>query len=136
MNKAEALLGWALLVGALLEGVTAVALLALPLVTVSLLLGEPALAGGPILPRVAGGALLGLAVSCWFARNTPQDRASLGVAGGFALYNLAATLILAHAGFSQEAESFLLWPAVILHGFLAVVLFTALIQISRGLAKP
>ncbi len=105
------------------------ALLALPLTTVSLLLGEPALAGGPILPRVGGGALLGLAVSCWFARNTPQDRASMGVAGGLAFYNLAATLIFAHAGLSLEVKSLLLWPAVALHGFLALALFTALIRI-------
>ena len=129
LKKGEALLRGLLLVGALLEGVTAVALLALPLTTVSLLLGEPALAGGPILPRVAGGALLGLAVSCWFARNTPQDRASMGVAGGLAFYNLAATLIFAQAGFSQQADSLLLWPVVVLHGLLAVALFTALIRI-------
>ena len=83
------------------------------------------------MPRVAGAALLALAVSCWFARNTPQSRASMGVAGGFALYNLATTLILAHAGLFQEADSLLLWPTVVLHGFLAVLLVTALIQVSR-----
>jgi hypothetical protein len=68
--------------------------------------------------RLAGIALIGLGVACWPA--TPLL--------GMVTYSVAAALYLAYVGFAGGTSGMMLWPAVVVHVVLAVLL-------SRGLSR-
>src|SRR3972149_4758958 len=94
-----------LIMTALLETVTGVALLTSPSVPASLLLGASLdSTPGLTVARVAGAALLSLGLACWLARDDGQGQAGRG--GGPASLGLSVT-------------GALLWPAVGLHTALA-----------------
>lgn len=116
-----------LIVTAAGETATGVALLGLPSLVVSLLLGgsldTPA---ALIVARVAGAALLALGVACWLARNDEQTRAARGLIAALLLYNIAAVAVLVYAGIGLSLSGIGLWPAVILHVALAIWCFTCL----------
>jgi hypothetical protein len=106
----------ALMLAAVGEAGTGLALLIAPSLVGRLLLGED-LAGVAIpLARVAGIALIALAVACW--PGTPR--------AGMAIYSAGVALYLAYLGFAGGASGPLLWPAVVLH----VVLTALLIRTS------
>jgi hypothetical protein len=65
--------------------------------------------------RVAGTALLALAVACWFARQDEKGHAATGVVAGMLTYNAAVVAILAYAGTISGLLGVALWPAVVLH---------------------
>ena len=93
------------------EAATGLALLIVPSLVGQLLLGE-ALAGMAIpVARVAGIALIALAVACWGAPLL-----------GMLAYSAAVTLYLAYIGFAGGSTGILLWPAVILHVILTALL--------------
>jgi hypothetical protein len=93
------------------EAATGLALLIVPSLAGQLLLGE-ALAGMAIpVARVAGIALIALAVACWGA---PLF--------GMLIYSAAVALYLAYLGFAGGATGMLLWPAVGLHVILTALL--------------
>jgi hypothetical protein len=94
------------------ELATGLALLAAPSVVSELLLGK--VLTGTALPvaRVAGIALTGLALTCW--PGPPWL--------GMLIYSVTIALYLAFLGFTGGASGALLWPAVILHLVLAVLL--------------
>jgi hypothetical protein len=105
---------------AVIEVVTGLALVALPSLLVTLLLGSSldtpaALTVG----RVAGAALLAIGVACWFARRDAQSRAAIGLVAAMLLYNIAAVAILTSAGIGSGLIGVGLWPAVVLHAGLA-----------------
>ena len=103
---------WALVVAAVGEAVTGVALLAFPSLVGQLLLGEE-LAGVAVpVARVAGIALIGLAVACWPG---PPLLGMLAYSAGVMLY-------LAYVGLAGGVAGVLLWPAVVLHAILAALL--------------
>ena len=129
--KAEVLLQRLLLAGALLEGATAMALLIYPSAAVGMLLGQPLDTAGLVISRVAAGALLAVATACWFARFSPRNPTSIGVARGLLVYNLVAALVLAHAGLLLGAQAPLLWPVVVLHMILTAALLVGLSRLSR-----
>lgn len=105
-----------LIVSALLEGATGLALLVLPHVAVSLLLGVPLdTPAGLVAGRIAGAALIALAIACWQARNGERGSPVLGVVKAMLFYNFAAALVLVYAGIRLELSSALLWPAIVLH---------------------
>ena len=110
-----------LIVTAVIEVATGLALLLTPSLPVSLLFGSSldtstALTVG----RVAGAALLALGVACWLARHDGQSRAATGLVAAMVLYNIAAVAILASAGVGSGLVGVGLWPAVVLHAALAV----------------
>jgi hypothetical protein len=75
------------------------------------------------LGRVAGFALLGLGLAWWpdlesFGVNTPALRALL-------TYNLLATFYLAYLGIGGRLVGTLLWPAVVIHAVLTLLLARA-----------
>jgi hypothetical protein len=94
------------------EAMTGLALALVPsLVGRSLLGGE---LSGIAVPaaRVAGIALIGLAIACW--TGSPQV--------GMLTYSAAVTLYLAYFGIRTDWVGPLLWPAVALHAVLTLLL--------------
>jgi hypothetical protein len=95
----------ALTICAILEALTGLVLLVAPSLAGTALLGEP-LSGAAIpLARVAGIALLGLAVAC---RPGPPHL-------GMLVYSTLVMLYLAFLGLTGGATGWFLWPAVLLH---------------------
>jgi len=108
-----------LIVTAVIEAATGVALLVRPSVPVAILLGSSLDAPAALtVARVAGAALLTLGVACWFARD--DGRAATGLVAAMLVYNIAAVAILTFAGISSGTAGVGLWPAVVLHAGLAV----------------
>ena len=98
---------------------TGLALLVYPPIVVRLLLGA-AIAGlddpaavGIVIGRVTGIALIAFGVSCW-----PGDTALAGML----TYSSLVTLYLAYLGLGGVWVGVLLWPAVVFHAVLSVLL--------------
>jgi hypothetical protein len=97
------------------EASTGLALLIVPGLVGRLLLGEELTGIAIPVARVAGIALISLAVACW--PGTPLV--------GMLAYSAAVTLYLAYLGFAGGSVGPLLWPAVVLHLILTVLLARA-----------
>jgi len=105
---------------AAVEGATGVALMVYPPIVTLMLLGEGVSGPGMVLGRVAGLALLSLAIACWPVRDPaggtfPGHRAML-------TYNLLVALYLLGLGIGGDSVGRLLWPAIILHALLTFFL--------------
>ena len=111
-----------LLIGtAAVETATGLALLGLPVLVVSLLLGRSLnMTEALVTARVAGEGLLALGVACWLARNDAQSRAARGLVAAMLLYNVATVVVLVYAGMGLGLIGIGLWPAVLLHAALAM----------------
>jgi hypothetical protein len=125
-----------LFVAALVEAVTGIALLILPRVAISLLLGvsldTPA---GWVAARIAGAALVALAIACWQVRNSEPGSAATGGVEAMLFYNFAAAVVLVYAGIRLELRSTLLWPAIVVHLGLDVFCLLILWMTRRQLVK-
>jgi hypothetical protein len=100
------------------EAATGVALLIVPSLVGQLLFGEELTGISIPVARVAGIALIALGVACWPA--PPRV--------GILTYSAAVTLYLAYLGFAGGLTGILLWPAVVLHVILTVLLTQASIS--------
>jgi hypothetical protein len=105
---------------AIIEAATGVALMAMPAAVVRLLLGGELTGASIPLGRVAGVALLSLGISCWPGGNSlgntaPARRAML-------TYNALVALYLFCLGIRGESVGLLLWPAVLMHSILSLLL--------------
>ena len=104
---------------AFIEAATGLALLAVPSVAVSLLLGtsltEPS---GMLLGRIGGAALISLAIACWLSRNNTQS--SLVMIKALVMYNISAASVLALGKLTEKFTGLALWPVVLLHAGLLV----------------
>lgn len=101
---------------------TAVAALAAPALLVQLLLGAPADATTRAVVRCLGIALLALAAAWW-----PDQAGSENVRPPFRgrlVYNVLIAAYLAYLGVARAAVAPLLWPAVVLHTLVALLIFT------------
>ena len=94
------------------EAATGVALLAAPALVGRLLLGADLVGVSAVVARVAGIALLALGVGCW------PGPASLGML----TYSTLATVYLAHLALGGEWIGPFLWPAVVLHAVITILL--------------
>jgi hypothetical protein len=109
-----------LIVTALGEGGTGLLLLAWPAIPRLLLLGGGEMSpDGAFTGRVAGAALVALAIACWLGRADRPCRTQEGLLWGLLTYDLAAAAILAGTGASTDQVGIALWPAVLLHAGLA-----------------
>lgn len=110
-----------LIVIALLEAATGIALVAAPSPLVSLLIGSPLhTPSASVVARLAGVALLTLGLVCWLARNDQPTRAKAGAVAPMLFYNLAAVTLLIYARVGLGLSGIGLWPAVAAHALLAL----------------
>ena len=108
-----------LTVAAVVEVATGMALLIVPSLVGRLLFGAEFTGVANPAARVTGIALLALGVGCW-----PGSTALCGML----TYGALATLYLAYLGVIGEWVGPLLWPAVVLHGILTLLLARAYFQ--------
>jgi hypothetical protein len=109
-----------LVLAAVTEAATGVALLIVPALVGRLLLGEELTGAAIPVARVAGIALIALGLACWpgaesVGANTPALR-------GLVMYNLPTTLYLASLGIDGGSVGSLLWPVVVIHAVLTLLL--------------
>jgi hypothetical protein len=103
----------------LAEAGTGLFVLVEPALFARLLLAVELPAAGLAIARLAGIALLALAVACWPPHQAPAGKTA-GL-GAILLYNVVVTPYLALLGVGDLAGG-LLWPAVMVHGLLSVLL--------------
>ena len=111
-----------LIFAALGEAATGLALLIVPSLVGRLLLGDELTGVAIPVARVAGIALIALALACW-----PGPALF-----GMLTYSAAVTLYLSYLGFAGGLTGVLLWPAVVLHAILTALLTWA----SAGRRPP
>ena len=105
-----------LMVTSVVEAAAGLASLVMPSVAVSILLGVPLeTPAGLVAGRIAGTALVALAVACWKSKDGERGGASTGVVEAMLFYDFAAAVVLAYAGIRLELRSGLLWPTIVLH---------------------
>jgi hypothetical protein len=111
----------ALTFAAVAEAATGLALLIVPSLVVQLLLGEQLTGVAIPVARVAGIALIGLGIAC--SPGPPLV--------GMLTYGTLVTVFLAYLGFAGGLIGVLLWPAVVLHLILTVLLTREFTRIRR-----
>lgn len=110
-----------LTVMAIIEAPAGIALLVMPAAAVSMLLGVSLdTSAGLVAARIAGAALVALAIACWQARDGERGSPATGVGEAMLFYNFAAAMVLVYAGIRLDLRSALLWPAIVLHFCLGV----------------
>jgi hypothetical protein len=87
-----------------------------PPLAVRWLLGVEITGAGIVVSRIAGIALIALGVACW-----PRASGS-GASSGMLTYSALATGYLAYLGISGEWHGELLWPAVVAHATMTLLL--------------
>jgi hypothetical protein len=98
---------------ALLESITGFGLVIIPSLLVSLLLGTSLTDSSAILIcRLTGGALITIAVACWFLRRDAQSSVMVKIMLG---YNIFCTILLVYAALGKKIYGPGLWPVVLLH---------------------
>jgi len=101
-----------LILAAVAEAATGVALLIVPSLAGRLLFGQELTGVAIPVARVTGIALIALGVACW-----PGPPLA-----GMLTYGAAVTLYLAYVGFAGGFTGIILWPAVVLHLILTALL--------------
>jgi hypothetical protein len=116
---------------ALLELGAGMALMGSPALFASILIDAPFdTAADGVVGRVAGAALLALALACWLARGDGYSSGARGILSGILLYNAVVVVVLAYAGVVLELSGIGLWPTVVLHTVMALWCFACLRRAS------
>jgi hypothetical protein len=103
-------------VTAVIEAGAGLALLAVPSITASLLLGAPLESPAAVsLARVGGAAILALAIVCWLARRDAESLGLRGLVVAMLFYNIAVAAVLVFTSIGDGLHGVLLWPAVVFH---------------------
>jgi len=112
------------------EGATAIAAILVPAYVARLLFGMGLFGAGIAAARLFGATLLALVIACWPGRDTGSVAPALR---GMLIYSLLATLYLAYLGVGGELVGWLLWPAIVVHAVVTVILGRAwLTRTSTG----
>jgi hypothetical protein len=112
-----------LALAAMAEAATGLALLILPSLVGRLLLRAELTGVAVPVARVLGIALIALGVACWPGRTALC---------GMLIYGAAVTLYLSYLGIRGEWVGSLLWPAVVLHAVLTLLLARAWFTQNQG----
>jgi len=104
-----------LVMAAISETATGLALLIVPSLVGQLLFGVELTGIALTVARVTGIALIALGVACW--SSTPQI--------GILAYRAAVTLYFAYVGFVDNLNGLLMWPAIFVHAVLTILLILA-----------
>lgn len=108
-----------LIITAIVEIATGLALLLVPSITSVVLLGVPLDTPVALLvARLAGIALCALGTACWLVRNDAESHAATGLVAAMWLYNSAVAVLLIYAGV-VGLRGWALWPAVLFHAAMA-----------------
>jgi len=110
-----------LLLAAIGEAATGLALLIAPSLVGELLLSQETTGVAVVVARVAGVALIALAVACW-----PGPPLL-----GMLIYSALVTVYLAYLGSAGGYGGIVLWPAVFVHAILTLLLALGLPRQSR-----
>ena len=110
-----------LVLAAVSEAATGVALLIVPSLIGQLLFGSELTGIAMTVARVTGIALIALGFACW--PGPPLV--------GMLIYSVVVTLYLAYVGFAGGLTGILLWPAVVLHLILTALLLRASALMTR-----
>ena len=111
-----------LVVAAIIEIATGLALVAVPSRVSELRLDEPIVGAGVQVARVAGVALISLGIACW--PSTPLV--------GMLAYGALITLYLLSVAITGVSAGILLWPAIVLHLCLTAALLAGLLRSVRA----
>ncbi|MGA8575699.1 MAG: hypothetical protein WB609_08470 [Candidatus Cybelea sp.] len=101
-----------------------------PSLVAQLVLNAELSAAGEAVARVGGFGLLGLGLACWLG--AAPVGAKSAAARGLLAYNILAAIFFTYLGVAGTLVGILLWPAVVLHAILAVLLGRAFILDVRG----
>lgn len=123
---AEGAMKTALGLAAVAESATGLILLVYPPIVVRLLFAAEIAGAGIWLSRIAGIGLIGLGLACWPNRSDTQPLY------GMLTYSTLAMLYLISIGVRGEGVGVLLWPGVVVHAALVVLLVRAR---SRGTTR-
>jgi hypothetical protein len=110
------------------EAATGLMLIAYPPLVVRLLCGLEVSGSGIILSRIFGISLISLGLACWPANGSSQPLL------GMLTYTALATVYLVVFGLGGSA-GILLWPAVVLHAVLTVLLGGAWVKQRKTPAR-
>ena len=114
-----------LILAAVGEAATGVALLIVPSLVGRFLFGEELTGVAMPVARVTGIALIALGVACW--PGPPLV--------GMLIYSAVVTLYLAYVGFAGAWTGILLWPGVVIHSMLMFLLARAWLKGQRNNEK-
>jgi hypothetical protein len=89
------------------------------------LFGAATTPSGLAVARLAGFALLALGIGCWPGRAS-ASRADRAVRG-LLTYNALATIFLTYVVVRGSLHGVLLWPAIVLHAILSLLLLRMLL---------
>lgn len=107
------------------EAATGLAALLLPGVVGWLVFGAVSDDAGQAMGRFAGAALLALGIGCWPAEPTR------GPVRGLLAYNVLAAAVLFVIGTATHNVGLLLWPAIVVHSAMAVLLAVAMLSAAN-----
>ena len=114
-----------LLLAAVSEAATGLALLIVPSLVGRVLLGEELSCIAIPVARVAGIALIALGIACW--PGPPLV--------GMLTYSAAVTLYLAYIGLAGGLTGILLWPAVVVHAIMTTLLVREWLNSQQTIGK-
>jgi hypothetical protein len=97
--------------------------MSVPAIVAKLLLGDGLSGAGAAVGRVAGLALLSLGLACWPGREPVRGAGQALLA--ILTYSVGVTIYLIRLGVGAELVGSLLWPAVVIHAVLTLLLVNA-----------
>lgn len=116
-----------LITTALLESATGLGLVATPsLLATALLGGQLDSPASLIVARVAGVALIAIALACWLAREDFASRAARALVTALLVYNVGAGALFANAAITLQPPGLGIWLVVGIHALMAVWCITCL----------
>jgi hypothetical protein len=126
-----------LTIAAVLEVLAGAALIVVPALTISLLLGSEPHSDGSMIGRIAGAALLALGIACWWARADAGGAARNGTLNAITLYNAGAGLLLVVFAATGKAGGLVTGLAGILHcGLAAAFVISRIFDSRTAIALP